>query len=140
MSTQAWQLRSAASCPSRQRCTVHLQRNVGARVPHRLRRVAREVSVIFQTSGRRKKLLGEFGARWKKELPEAVEVLERGFGAATQFYAFPEAHFVPPTASSGCTARSNAGSRPPAPSRTGPAPSGSSRPSHSATHVWGDRR
>ena len=36
----------------RQRCTVHLQRNVGARVPHRLRkRVAREVSVIFQTSG-----------------------------------------------------------------------------------------
>ena len=58
----------------RQRCTVHLQRNVGARVPHRLRkRVAREVSVIFQTSGlaEAKKLLGEFGARWKKELPEA---------------------------------------------------------------------
>ena len=80
----------------RQRCTVHLQRNVGARVPHRLRkRVAREVSVIFQTSGlaEAKKLLGEFGARWKKELPEAVEVLERGFGAATQFYAFPEAHW-----------------------------------------------
>ena len=79
----------------RQRCTVHLQR-VGARVPHRLRkRVAREVSVIFQTSGlaEAKKLLGEFGARWKKELPEAVEVLERGFGAATQFYAFPEAHW-----------------------------------------------
>ena len=46
----------------RQRCTVHLQRNVGARVPHRLRkRVAREVSVIFQTSGlaEAKKLLGE---------------------------------------------------------------------------------
>ena len=45
----------------RQRCTVHLQRNVGARVPHRLRkRVAREVSVIFQTSGlaEAKKLLG----------------------------------------------------------------------------------
>ena len=68
----------------------------GRGVPHRLRkRVAREVSVIFQTSGlaEAKKLLGEFGARWKKELPEAVEVLERGFGAATQFYAFPEAHW-----------------------------------------------
>ena len=54
----------------------------------------REVSVIFQTSGlaEAKKLLGEFGAA-KKELPEAVEVLERGFGAATQFYAFPEAHW-----------------------------------------------
>ena len=51
--------------------------------------------MIFQTSGlaEAKKLLGEFGARWKKELPEAVEVLERGFGAATQFYAFPEAHW-----------------------------------------------
>ena len=127
----------------RQRCTVHLQRNVGARVPHRLRkRVAREVSVIFQTSGlaEAKKLLGEFGARWKKELPEAVEVLERGFGAATQFYAFPRRTgpgCVPPTASSGCTARSNAGSRPPAPSRTGPAPSGSSRPSHSGPHTSG---
>ena len=82
----------------RQRCTVHLQRNVGARVPHRLRkRVAREVSVIFQTSGlaEAKKLLGEFGARWKKELPEAVEVLERGFGAATQFYAFPRGALAP---------------------------------------------
>ena len=44
---------------------------------------------------------------------------------------------VPPTASSGCTARSNAGSRPPAPSRTGPAPSGSSRPSHSGPHTSG---
>lgn len=76
----------------RQRCTVHLQRNIGAKVPHRLRkRVAREVSVIFGVSGlvEAKELLAEFGARWKKELPEAVEVLERGSEAATQFYAFP---------------------------------------------------
>lgn len=27
-------------------------------------------------------------------LPEATTVLERGFGAATQFYAFPEAHWT----------------------------------------------
>ncbi len=40
-----------------------------------------------------KKLLSEFGVRWKKELPEAVEVLERGFPAAPQFYAFPEPHW-----------------------------------------------
>ena len=81
----------------RQRCTVHLQRNVGAKVPHRLRkRVAREVSAIFKASGlaEAKKLLAEFKARWTKELPEAVEVLERGFPAATQFYAFPEAHWT----------------------------------------------
>jgi putative transposase len=80
----------------RQRCTVHLQRNVGAKVPHRLRkRVAREVSAIFKARGltESKKLLADFKARWMKELPEAVEVLERGFSAATQFYAFPEAHW-----------------------------------------------
>jgi putative transposase len=81
----------------RQRCTVHLQRNIGAKVPHRLRkRVAREVSAIFQASGlaEAKKLLAEFKARWMKELPEGVEVLERGFPAATQFYLFPEAHWT----------------------------------------------
>jgi putative transposase len=80
----------------RQRCTVHLQRNVGAKVPHRLRkRVAREVAAIFQAPGlaEAKNLLADFKTRWTKELPEAVEVLERGFGAATQFHAFPEAHW-----------------------------------------------
>jgi len=41
-----------------------------------------------------KRFLAEFGARWRKELPEAVEVLERGFAAATQFYAFPKAHWA----------------------------------------------
>ena len=40
-----------------------------------------------------KKRLAEITTRWQEELPEAVEVLERGFGAATQFYAFPEAHW-----------------------------------------------
>ena len=67
------------------------------KVPPRLRkRVAREVAAIFQASGlaEAKKLLAEFGARWRKELPEAVEVLERGFAAATQFYAFPKAHWA----------------------------------------------
>ena len=80
----------------RQRCTVHLQRNVMAKVPHRLRkRVAREVAAIFKAPGlaEAKKRLAEIKARWMKELPEAMTVLERGFGAATQFYAFPEAHW-----------------------------------------------
>lgn len=81
----------------RQRCTVHLQRNVGAKVPRRLRkRVAREVAQVFKAPGlsEAKKLLAAFKARWTRELPEAVEVLERGFGAATQFYAFPEPHWT----------------------------------------------
>jgi transposase-like protein len=75
---------------------VHLQRNVLVKVPHRLRkRVARGVSAIFQAPGlaEAKKLLAEFATRWKKDLPEAVEVLERGFATATQFYALPEAHW-----------------------------------------------
>ena len=41
-----------------------------------------------------KKRLAEITARWHKELPEAVNVLERGFTAATQFYAFPEPHWA----------------------------------------------
>lgn len=79
-----------------QRCTVHLLRNVTAKVPRRLRkRVAREVGAIFQAPGlaEAKKRLAEVQARWATELPEAMTVLERGFGAATQFYAFPEAHW-----------------------------------------------
>ena len=81
---------------ARQRCTVHLQRNTLVKVPPRLRkRVAREIAAIFQAPGlaEAKKLLAAFQARWAKELPEAVEVLERGFPAATQFYSFPEAHW-----------------------------------------------
>ena len=81
----------------RQRCTVHLQRNVLAKVPHRLRkRVAREVAAVFRDPGlaKAKKRLAEITARWHNELPEAMRVLERGFTAATQFYAFPEPHWA----------------------------------------------
>ena len=68
-----------------------------AKVPHRLRkRVAREVAAVFRAPGlaESKKRLAEITARWHKELPEAVNVLERGFTAATQFYAFPEPHWA----------------------------------------------
>jgi putative transposase len=80
----------------RQRCTVHLQRNVLTKVPRRLRkRVAREVARVFQAPGlaESKARLAEITARWVKELPEAMRTLQKGFGAATQFYAFPEPHW-----------------------------------------------
>ena len=80
-----------------QRCTVHLVRNVTAKVPRRLRkRVARKVGAIFQAPslGEAKKRLSEIRSGWATELPEAITVLERGFTAATQFYAFPEAHWT----------------------------------------------
>ena len=63
-----------------------------ARWARKVENVSALVAYAVGPEGHRR-LLGEFGARWKKELPEAVEVLERGFGAATQFYAFPEAHW-----------------------------------------------
>ena len=80
-----------------QRCTVHLQRNVLAKVPHRLRkRVACEVAAVFRAPGlaEAKKRLAEITTRWHNELPEAMRVLERGFTAATQFCAFPEPHWA----------------------------------------------
>ena len=66
-------------------------------VVHRLRkRVAGEASAMFKADGleEARKLLNAFRARWGKELPQAVEVLANGFGAATQFYAFPRAHWT----------------------------------------------
>lgn len=80
----------------RQRCTVHLQRNIRAKVPARIRkRVAREVGHVFQAPNlaEAQKRKTELVGRWAKELPEAMNVLERGFPAATQYFAFPTAHW-----------------------------------------------
>jgi transposase-like protein len=80
-----------------QRCTVHFLRNIGSRLPQRLKkRVLREVSAMFSAASLKeaKKLKKEFDARWSKELPEAVECLNAGFAASTQFFAFPAKHRV----------------------------------------------
>jgi putative transposase len=80
----------------RQRCVVHLMRNVLAKVPQRLRgRLAREVGVLFKASSlaEAKKLLNRLLGRWSQELPEAMACLENGFGAATTFYSFPKQHW-----------------------------------------------
>ena len=80
----------------RQRCTVHLQRNVLTKVPQRLRpRVAREVATLFRASGRRdaQRHLEQLTARWQAQLPEAMGCLTKGFAAATTFYAFPAPHW-----------------------------------------------
>lgn len=79
-----------------QRCTVHLTRNVTKDVPRRLQqRVAREVSQIFKASSKAEALerLENFDARWRKELPEAVECLVRGFEASARFFNYPAAHW-----------------------------------------------
>ena len=80
-----------------QRCIVHLERNVGAKVPARLRgRVAREVSAIFNAPSAKeaRARLDRFRGGLGKQVPEALEILANGFAAATQFFAFPEAHWI----------------------------------------------
>ena len=79
-----------------QRCTVHLTRNVLAKAPWRLRaRLGRETSAIFEAAtpkdarARLDALVAGLGA----QVPEAMECLTEGFAAATQFFAFPKAHW-----------------------------------------------
>lgn len=79
-----------------QRCTVHLERNILTKAPHRLRgRLAGLVSNIFKAGSLAdaKKHKDALAAGLGRELPEAMECLEQGFGAATQFFAFPAAHW-----------------------------------------------
>jgi transposase-like protein len=79
-----------------QRCTVHLERNVLAKTPRRLRgRMAREVSRIFDSPSlaEAKARLGQLQLGLGKQLPEAMACLENGFAAATRFYTFPKKHW-----------------------------------------------
>lgn len=80
-----------------QRCVVHLERNVLAKVPSRLqKRMGREVSHIFAAPSlvEAKRRLALLQAGLGKQLPEATDILARGFTDATRFYAFPEAHWL----------------------------------------------
>jgi transposase-like protein len=81
----------------RQRCTVHLQRNVLTKVPQRLRkRVAGEVRKIVQASSKSKakEKLQAFAEGLGRQLPEALKCLQDGFTAATTFYDFPRQHWT----------------------------------------------
>jgi putative transposase len=81
----------------RQRCTVHLERNVLTKVPQRLRgRVAGQLRTIFQASdlAEAEKRLHTFAAGIGQQVPEALRCLEGGFAAATQYYSFPAEHWV----------------------------------------------
>jgi transposase-like protein len=81
----------------RQRCTVHLERNVLTKVPKRLRgRVATQLRAIFQASGaaEARKQLQAFANGLGPQVPEALRCLEEGFTAATQYFAFPKEHWI----------------------------------------------
>jgi putative transposase len=80
----------------RQRCTVHFMRNIMAKSPSRLHaRLGRELSRIFDAPSfvEAKRRAAALKLGLGKHLPEAMEVLDRGWAAATQFYSLPEVHW-----------------------------------------------
>ena len=81
----------------RQRCTVHLERNVLIKVPQRLRaRLAKQLRWILDAPAatEARKRLHDFAQGLGRQVPEALRCLEEGFTAATQFYGFPREHWA----------------------------------------------
>jgi transposase-like protein len=79
-----------------QRCVVHLQRNIVAKAPQKLRaRLAKAVWQVFLAPNKAeaRKRMAQLAAGLGRQLPESMECLESGFEAATKFYAFPKAHW-----------------------------------------------
>lgn len=79
-----------------QRCTVHLMRNVLAKVTQRhRRRLARELVAVLHALNLQaaKKALASFVQRFEGQFPEATACLVEGFEAGTQYFAFPSAHW-----------------------------------------------
>ncbi|MBM4283345.1 MAG: IS256 family transposase [Deltaproteobacteria bacterium] len=79
-----------------QRFTVHLTRNVLAKALWRLRgRLGRETSAIFEAATPKdaRARLDALVAGLGKQVPGAMGCLTEGFAAATQFFAFPKAHW-----------------------------------------------
>jgi len=90
-------VRKALPEARQQRCTVHLLRNVLANVPRRhQRRLAREVVAVLHADdlNAAKRAMRSFRDRFARQFAEAVECLERGFDAGTQYFAFPEKHWM----------------------------------------------
>ncbi|HSW32793.1 MAG TPA: IS256 family transposase [Steroidobacteraceae bacterium] len=80
-----------------QRCCVHLQRNVVAKAPQKLRaRLAKAVWQVFLAPSKaeaRRRMAELVAGGLGRQLPESMACLEAGFEAATRFYAFPKAHW-----------------------------------------------
>lgn len=80
----------------RQRCSVHFMRNIMAKSPARLHaRLGRELSRIFDAPSLldAKRRATALKAGLGKQLPEAMEILDKGWAAATQFFGFSELHW-----------------------------------------------
>ena len=79
-----------------QRCTVHLLRNILHKVPQRLRkRMAPRFSELFKAKDLKEaqELRAKFTTEFTSLIPDAFEILERGWASATRFYCFPKEHW-----------------------------------------------
>jgi len=80
-----------------QRCTVHIDRNVLAKVPRKLKKdVAADLRCIFYATSREKALeqFNTFKEKWRKDLPSAVNCLERSIDSCLTFFDFPEDEWI----------------------------------------------
>jgi len=80
-----------------QRCQVHVARNVLAKVPRKLKKeVADDIRSIFYASSKKKslELFTEFKTKWEKQLPSAVNCLERSIDACLTFLNFPDEEWI----------------------------------------------
>lgn len=80
-----------------QRCTVHLERNVLAKVPRRLRgRVAKQLRHVFAADSvdAVKERVAVLEAGLGAQIPEAIACLKAAVPSATQYLAFPKAHWL----------------------------------------------
>jgi transposase-like protein len=80
-----------------QRCTVHLERNVLAKVPRRLRgRVAKQLRHVFaaESVDAVKERVAVLEAGLGAQIPEAIACLKAAVPSATQYLVFPKAHWL----------------------------------------------
>lgn len=80
-----------------QRCQVHAQRNILAKVPHKYKKeVADEVRSIYYAPCKKKALkkFDQVKDKWNKIIPSAIKCLESTLGQTLCYYAFPQEEWV----------------------------------------------
>jgi putative transposase len=80
-----------------QRCTVHVDRNVLAKVPKKLKKdVGDDLRSIFYAPSRETALgrFNTFKEKWGKDLPSAVSCLERSIDSCLTFFDFPQDEWI----------------------------------------------
>lgn len=81
----------------KQRCQVHVSRNVLCKVPKKLKReVADDIRSIFYAKSRVKAdmFMKEFKEKWGKNIPSAVKCLESSIDSTLRYLEFPEDEWV----------------------------------------------